>query len=64
MDNGNRNNNGNTPPYFNAIEREMLGISTPVIIDSDGSYRLEPVSDNGMAYRINTDNENEYYLIE
>ena len=64
MDYGNQNNNGNTPPYFNAIEREMLGISTPVVIDSDGSYRLEPVSDNGMTYRINTDNENEYYLME
>ena len=64
MDYGNQNNNGNTPPYFNAIEREMLGISTPLVIDSDGSYRLEPVSDNGMTYRINTDNENEYYLME
>lgn len=64
MDYGNHNNNGNTPPYFNAIEREMLGISTPVIIDTDGSYRLEPVSDNGQTYRIDTDNEDEYYLIE
>ena len=64
MDYGNQNNNGNTPPYFNAIEREMLGISTPVVIDSDGSYRLEPINSSGQAYRIDTDNENEYYLLE
>ena len=64
MDYGNQNNNGNTPPYFNSIEREMLGISTPAVIDSDGTYRLEPVNNTGQSFRIDTDNENEYYLLE
>lgn len=64
MDYGNNNNNGNTPPYFNAVEREMLGICNPVTIDADGTFRLEPINISGQAYRIDTDNEDEYYLIE
>lgn len=64
MDAGNQNNKGNTPPYFNALEREQLGLSVPVVIDSDGTYRLEPVHKSGQSYRIETDNENEYFLIE
>ena len=52
MDSGNQNNNGNTPPYFNAIEREILGIGNPIIIESDGVYTLEPVNLNGTYCRL------------
>ena len=64
MDSGNQNNNGNTPPYFNAIEREILGIGNPIIIESDGVYTLEPVNLNGTYCRLDTDTPGEYYLIE
>lgn len=64
MDGGNQNMNGYVPPYFNAIEREILGLCTPVTISKDGTYTLEPIHKNGQAYRIDTDNEDEYYLIE
>lgn len=64
MDGGNQNNGGNTPPFFNAIEREMLGISEPVMIDGDGSFAMEPLHAGGPYYRINTDMEHEYFLIE
>ena len=64
MDGGNMNNNGNTPPNLNAIEREILGISDPVIIDADGGYSLEPVHEKGKYYRIDTDTPDEYYLLE
>lgn len=64
MDAGNQNNYGNTPPYLNAIEREYLGISGPVIIEEDGGYTLDPIHRNGRYYRMNTDNEDEYYLLE
>ncbi len=64
MDGGNQNNGGNTPPYFNALEREILGLSEPSVIEANGSYRLEPINAKGQSYRINTDDENEYYLIE
>ncbi len=64
MDCGNSNNGGNTPPYINAIEREHLGIAEAIVIDADGHYTLEPVHKNNMFYRINTDHEDEYYLLE
>ncbi len=64
MDSGNQNNGGTTPPYFNAIEREILGMSEPELIETDGVYRLEPINENGRCYRINTDVDGEYYLLE
>ncbi len=64
MDSGNQNNYGNTPPYLNAVEREYLGISEPVKIETHGGYTLEPVHRNGMSYRLDTDHEDEYFLIE
>ena len=64
MDGGNQNNHGNTPPHFNAIEREMLGICEPVRITADGSYSLGPVDLTNTVYRIDTDHEDEYYLLE
>lgn len=64
MDAGNQNSSGNAPPYFNALEREILGISSPKIIRTDGGYELEPIHLNGAYYRINTDTDNEYYLLE
>ena len=64
MDSGNQNNGGLTPPYFNAIEREILGMSEPELIETDGVYRLEPISESGRCYKIETDVEGEYYLLE
>ena len=64
MDGGNQNNIGATPPYFNAIEREILGITVPEIIENPGVYTLAPISEGGKSYRINTENENEYFLLE
>lgn len=64
MDGGNQNNLGNTPPHLNAIEREMLGICEPVRIKTDGSYSLGPIDKTNTVYRLDTDNEDEYYLLE
>ncbi len=64
MDSGNQNNYGNTPPYLNAIELECLGLATPVLIERNGNYKLEPVHLNGQSYRIDTDNQDEYYILE
>lgn len=64
MDSGNQNNGGNTPPYFNAIEREILGLSEAVVLDTPGTYTLEPINESNSFYRIDTDKENEYYLLE
>jgi len=64
MDGGNYNNNSATPPFFNCIEREMLGLSQPVVLEAGISYTLEPVNINGTCYRLETDTEGEYYLFE
>lgn len=64
MDSGNANNGSNTPPYYNAIEREILGIAEPIIIKADGTYTLEPIHTSNRFYRIDTGTEGIYYLIE
>lgn len=63
MDGGNYNNEGRTPPYFNAIEREYLGISEPEMLE-EGEYVLEPISESGRYLRMDTGTEGEYFLIE
>lgn len=63
MDSGNYNNEGRTPPYFNAIEREYLGISEPEMLE-EGEYVLEPISESGRYLRMDTGTEGEYFLIE
>lgn len=64
MDSGNQNNGGNTPPYYNAVERELLGLTEPVVIDETGRYSLAPVHESNVVYRLDTDTEDEYYLFE
>lgn len=64
MDGGNANNEGNTPPYYNALEREITGLSDPILIKRNGTYTLEPIHEEGKYYRLNTDNPKEYYLFE
>lgn len=64
MDSGNDNNNGNTPPNYNAIERELLGLSEGITFENDGQYSLSPVNYNGEFYRMETDREGEYFIFE
>lgn len=64
MDGGNQNNNFNTPPYFNAIEREILGLSEPIVLEQNGSHTLRPIHRSGQYYKILSDVPTEYYLLE
>lgn len=64
MDAGNQNNQGNTPPNFNAVERDILGISNSVLIETDGKFSLSPINTFGEYYRLNTNVEDEYFLFE
>ncbi len=63
MDGGAYNNGSRTPPYFNAVDRDMLGIGSPETLKA-GSYTLEPISEKGRYLRINSKDPDEYYLIE
>ncbi len=63
MDRGNTNNSGRTPPNLNSIERELLGLSKPVLL-TEGSRRLSPLNKTGICYRYDTDTKGEYFLFE
>lgn len=63
MDYGCYNNQGRTPPYLNAVERELLGVEGERLM-AGGTHYLEPVNLNGKFYRVDTFTKDEYYLIE
>lgn len=63
MDSGCYNNDCNTPPYYNAFEREMLGIATPVETEV-GNMTLEPINESNKFLRIGTIKGNEYFVVE
>ena len=63
MDAGAYNNGSKTPPCFNAVDRDMLGIGKCEMMKA-GSYTLGPISEEGRYLRIDSDNPDEYYLIE
>lgn len=66
MDSGGYNNNGRTPPYFNFVERVMLGWLTDddyLEFPETGDYTLTTVQDD-VAYRTATDMDGEYFVYE
>lgn len=64
MDGGNSNNNSNTPPFLNAIERMLTGLTEPTTITGNGTYTLEPLHESNSFYKLETDRNNEFYLFE
>lgn len=65
MDGGNYNGNGTTPPNYNAISREIIGLEVPEELKA-GNYTLIPAGNKGAkAYRVtNPADSAEYYLFE
>lgn len=65
MDSGNYNNNGATPPNYDIILRETIGLETPEELKA-GKYSLLPAGRKGAkAYRLtNPADSAEYYLFE
>ena len=64
MDKGNFLNGGNTPPLYNAVERELLGLCTVEDLIPDKTYSIYPFGISDKIYRIKTTNEGEYFLLE
>lgn len=64
MDGGNYNNFGNTPPYYNAVERMIAGIAEPEILEKTGTYTLEPVHEKGRSYILETGDPGMFFLFE
>ena len=63
MDKGAYNNTCQTPPNYNALEREILGIASGIPL-REGMCSLRPVNENNEFFRMDTDNKDEYFLFE
>lgn len=64
MDYGCYLNRGRTPPYFNSLEREILGIGEVVELVAGEKYSLSGVGAEKRLYRLSTETGGEYFLIE
>lgn len=64
MDSGNNNNNGHTPPSWCAVDYYTIGAGNPVIIDTAGTYTLEPIHQNGTYFVFKGPDEGEVFLAE
>lgn len=63
MTSGSYSNDGCTPPLFNALQRVDIGWADPIVVDKSGDFTVKTAK-NGDVYRINSDIEGEYFLIE
>ncbi len=64
MDEGNYNNEGRTPPYYCAIDRELSNVAEFSLLSVDREYSLSPINVNGTILKANTSIRDEYYLFE
>ena len=64
MAGGSYNNNSCTPPNLSIVERYILGWSTPLLLDSMQFVKLPDFGSTNVAYKIQTSNPGEFYLLE
>lgn len=65
MDQGNYNNQSHTPPSYSAFERYSLNWLHFTDIDTPSdSMSLPELTQNNVAYRVRTANDNEYFTLE
>ena len=66
MCSGSYNNDGRTPPYFNMMERIMLGWKSETDLRefSASGYVTLPSIDENVAYRIPTEQDGEFFVLE
>ena len=66
MDYGPYNNNGRTPPAYNAFERMSLGWLRPDTLRNDpqNDVMLEHIATSNKAIILTTSNKDEFYLLE
>ena len=66
MCSGSYNNDGRTPPYFNMMERIMLGWKSETDLrefSASGYVTLSSIDEN-VAYRIPTEQDGEFFILE
>ena len=64
MAGGSGSNFGRNPVGYSLYERYALGFTTPRVIDTEGTYTLSPLDESNIGFRLNTPNQNEFFLIE
>lgn len=64
MDYGSYNNEGYTPAGYLAFERYSLSWMDLDPIISPGSYTIAPLQQGQAAFRLDTDNENQFIVLE
>lgn len=65
MDYGSYNNDGNTPPAYNAFERMSLGWLTPDRLNQRAdALTLYNIEESNKAYLVPTSNPDEFYMLE
>ena len=64
MAGGSGDNFGRNPVGYSLYERYALGFTTPELINEVADYSMEPLDKSNHGYRLNTPNENEFFLIE
>lgn len=64
MDGGNYNNDAHTPPTFSGYERYALEWMLPVTLDGSADITLIPLTSRNFAYKVPTQNAQEYYILE
>ena len=64
MAGGSGNNFGRDPVGYSLYERYALGFTHPQVLDEADDYELSPLDECNLGFRLNTPNENEFFLIE
>ena len=64
MSGGSYFNNGRSPVGYSAFERYMVGFANPTLIEGEGSYTLENLSESNQFFRINTPVNKEFFILE
>lgn len=64
MDNGGYNNDCKTPPCLTIVERELLGMTTPVFLSDSVAVTVPPVREAVEALRFRTSYSDENFYIE
>lgn len=65
MASGSYNNKSRTPVGYSLYERYSVGFADePQKIEGEGSFTLEPLHSSNKGYRIDTPEENEFFLLE
>lgn len=64
MAGGSGSNFGRNPVGYSLYERYALGFTKPVLLTEAGEYSLQPLDESNVGYRMDTEKDREFFLIE